>query len=221
MTTFLPSMRLIFLRDLRRDSCSPCRIRKRRGTAQHFQLHHPCHYNMQSRVAIFREEKKKIPRNTEETEILIQSVKIPSVPRNGKCSDFCSEPWKIKKTQNCVPNHFAEDKKDRNSVPNNFAEEKNTQNFIISFRTIPRKRKTQKRKTLNHQSKKEKSFGTCDGVRMMLFLIYEMKMKPIKCLDRRKNVLFCLISINILIHTFLTESFLCVHKLVEVFFKPE
>jgi hypothetical protein len=61
------------------------------------------------------------------------------------------------KTRNSVPNHFAEDKKGQKSVPNHFAEEKNTQNYIILFRTFPRKIKilglpfwtiSQKRKTL-------------------------------------------------------------------------
>ncbi len=44
-----------------------------------------------SRVAIFRE--KMLPRNTEQTEILIHFVGIPYVSRNGKRSEFRSEPF--------------------------------------------------------------------------------------------------------------------------------
>ncbi len=38
-------------------------------------------------------EKKFIPCNTEQTEILIHSVGIPPGPRNRKCSEFRSEPF--------------------------------------------------------------------------------------------------------------------------------
>jgi hypothetical protein len=39
-------------------------------------------------------EKKIIPRNTEQTEILIHSVGIPTVFRNEKRSEFRSEPYR-------------------------------------------------------------------------------------------------------------------------------
>jgi hypothetical protein len=64
------------------------------------------------RVAIFRE--KNISRNTEQTEILIHSVEIPSVSWNENRSEFRSEPF-LKKAnhselRNFVPNHSVEDK---------------------------------------------------------------------------------------------------------------
>ena len=74
-------------------------------------------------VAIFRE--KIILWNTEQTEILIHSVGIPSFFRNENA-------------RNSVLSDSAEDKKARNSVPHHFLEERNTNNFEILFRTIDR-----------------------------------------------------------------------------------
>jgi hypothetical protein len=71
-------------------------------------------------------EKKIIPQNTEQTEILIHFVGIPSVSQNGNARDS-------------VPSHSAEDKKARNSVPNHFVEDKNTRNFVISLQIIQRR----------------------------------------------------------------------------------
>ncbi len=100
-----------------------------------------CYYKNKARVAIFR-EKKTIPRSTEQTEIWIHSVGNPYVSRNEKLSEFCSKPFR-------------------------YVEEKTTRNFIISFRTIPRKIKMlgilfqiiwQKKKTLGISLTKEKNF---------------------------------------------------------------
>jgi hypothetical protein len=63
----------------------------------------------QTRVALF--QGKNIPRNMEQREILTHSVGIPSVPWNGKSSEF-------------RPNHFAEKKHSE---------------LVNSFRTILRK----------------------------------------------------------------------------------
>ncbi len=58
--------------------------------------------SVMTRVAIFRE--KSIPRNTEQMEILIRSVGIPSVRGTENA-------------RNSVPLHSMEDKKAQNSVP--------------------------------------------------------------------------------------------------------
>jgi hypothetical protein len=120
--------------------------------------------HLQFRVAIFPQ--KIIPRKTEQTKTLIHSVGIPSVLRNGKCSEFRSEPFrrKIKKARNSVAHHFTEEKNARNfaislrsifkedlnsrhSIPNHFAEEKNTRDFVpnpyakkITFGIVPKKK---------------------------------------------------------------------------------
>jgi hypothetical protein len=63
-------------------------------------------------------EKKIIPQNLEQTEILIHSVEIPAVSQNGKRSEFRLS-------------HSEEDKTVWNFVPKHFVEEKNTWNFLI------------------------------------------------------------------------------------------
>jgi hypothetical protein len=103
-------------------------------------------------------ERKIIPWNTEQTEIFIHSVGIPPVSRNGKRSEFFSEPFrgrqktsefrfepfcrreKHSKLSNFGPNHSSEDKNSRNSFPNYFAEEKNPRNFVLHEQLSERKK---------------------------------------------------------------------------------
>ncbi len=79
-------------------------------------------------------EEKKIPRNTEQMEILTHSVEILSVPRSGNARNSVPIiPRKIKKKLG-IPFRTisAEDKKARNSVLNHFAKEKTlwTRNLV-------------------------------------------------------------------------------------------
>jgi hypothetical protein len=72
-------------------------------------------------------KKKIIPRNTEQMDIFMHSVGIPSISRNGKLSEFRSKASAVEKALN--------------SLQNNFVEEKISRNFVISFLTIPRNNK--------------------------------------------------------------------------------
>jgi hypothetical protein len=79
------------------------------------------------RVVIFREN--IIPRNTEQTEVLIHSVGIPSVSRKGKHSEFRYEPFRIREkhceVHNFVPNHSAKLTKHRSKLVMAFAQSSN------------------------------------------------------------------------------------------------
>jgi hypothetical protein len=93
----------------------------------------------------FSERKKNFPRNTEETEILIHSVRILSVPRSVKCSEFRSEPFR---------------RREKHS----------------KFQSEPLSGR--------------KSFGTCDGVWMMLFLSMTVKKFFVSMLSVLSNQTF-------------------------------
>jgi hypothetical protein len=72
-------------------------------------------------------ERKKIPRNAEETEILIHSVRFFLF--RGAERKMHGIPFRTILRKITI----------WNSVPNHFAKQKNTRYFIISFQTIPRK----------------------------------------------------------------------------------
>jgi hypothetical protein len=77
-----------------------------------------------TRVVVFRE--KNIPQNTEQTKIFIHSIGIPSVSRDGKCSEFRSQAHSTEETS-----------LEFRAEP--FRKREKHRKFVILFRTIPQK----------------------------------------------------------------------------------
>jgi hypothetical protein len=88
---------------------------------------------MQSRVAIFREEKKfRGTRKRKKFGFNPSKFRLFRGTQNARSSVPSHSNIFIKKTRNSVPNHLAEDIKARNSDPNHYAEEKNTRSEFFS-----------------------------------------------------------------------------------------